>query len=88
MRRLLIMLVFVTALDAATTGRGGYPIKSQWVTSGAKTSRGRASSLRKWTMTATNDQALKTVMEDWFFTPAPAPPASGTITRTLMGVGK
>jgi len=79
MKLAALLILCTLGAEAATTGRGNFPVNSRWV---------KVNGIRKKVVWASSNQDLKTTLEDWFFDPAPPPPPSGVITRTLMRVGR
>ena len=53
----------------AVTGKGNFPFNTKWVRNQNK------NTLYKTMFFGDKDQSLKTIMEDWFFESAGAPPA-------------
>ena len=63
----------------AVTGKGASPLRSSWLVRPMQT---------RVVMTYADDDTAEAAMwADWFFAAPPAPPAGGSPTRTLTGMG-
>lgn len=67
----------------------GAKIKSAWATDfrRRRSMNFMGDATRKQIVYADNDQAMKTIMQDWMFEAPPTPPATGVPMQMLYGMG-